>query len=82
MTVSCSRRILDFTVTIKGASFSRVDFRTFLKTTMAESSLKLGSRVSIIGKETLGLGTVRFVGETSFQTGIWVGIELEQAGMF
>jgi dynactin complex subunit len=46
---------------------------------MAES-LKVGSRVSIVGKETLGLGTIQFLGETAFQTGIWVGIALDKPG--
>ncbi|OZJ05690.1 hypothetical protein BZG36_01418 [Bifiguratus adelaidae] len=37
-------------------------------------SLMLGARVEVQGKR----GTVRYVGTTSFQTGKWVGIELDE----
>lgn len=37
------------------------------------SELKVDARVEVQGKS----GTVRFVGTTSFQTGKWVGIELD-----
>lgn len=39
----------------------------------APSELKVDARVEVQGKS----GTVRFVGTTSFQTGKWVGIELD-----
>lgn len=47
---------------------------------MSVSLLKVGTRVTINGKPQLGSGTVRFVGTTEFQTGIWVGVELDQPG--
>ena len=43
---------------------------------MATITIPVGSRVQVSGKETLGIGVVRFCGETSFKTGVWVGIEL------
>jgi hypothetical protein len=42
----------------------------------------VGYKVTIIGKPQLGEAIVRFVGTTQFQTGTWVGIELDNAGMF
>lgn len=38
------------------------------------SELKVGARAQVQGK----IGQIRFVGTTSFQTGKWVGIELEE----
>lgn len=39
-------------------------------------TLKEGMKVNVIGKPNFGIGTVKFVGETQFQAGTWVGIEL------
>ncbi|RUP51157.1 CAP Gly-rich domain-containing protein [Jimgerdemannia flammicorona] len=39
------------------------------------AELKIGSRVEVQGK----IGTIRFVGVTSFATGKWVGVELDDA---
>lgn len=44
------------------------------------SSLKVGAKVTIVGKASLGEGTIRYIGEPSFQPGTWIGIELDQAG--
>jgi len=43
------------------------------------SELKVGSKVNVIGKLQLGVATVKFVGTTQFQSGTWIGIELEVA---
>ncbi|KAI8366905.1 CAP Gly-rich domain-containing protein, partial [Blakeslea trispora] len=40
----------------------------------ATMDLKAGQRVLVQGKT----GVIRFVGTTSFQTGKWVGIELDE----
>ena len=40
-----------------------------------DSELKVGNRAQVQGK----LGTIRFAGATSFQTGKWIGIELDEA---
>ncbi|OAD70350.1 hypothetical protein PHYBLDRAFT_95687, partial [Phycomyces blakesleeanus NRRL 1555(-)] len=37
--------------------------------------LRVGTRVQVQGKA----GTVRFAGTTSFQTGKWIGIELDES---
>ena len=42
---------------------------------MPDSELKVGKRVQVQGK----IGTIRFAGTTSFQTGKWIGIELDEA---
>eukprot|EP01114_Cavostelium_apophysatum_P009608 TRINITY_DN2280_c0_g1_i2.p1 TRINITY_DN2280_c0_g1~~TRINITY_DN2280_c0_g1_i2.p1 ORF type:complete len:1351 (-),score=437.37 TRINITY_DN2280_c0_g1_i2:39-4091(-) len=48
---------------------------------MASSELKANvTKVSINGKPQLGIGIVRFVGTTQFQSGIWVGVELDNPG--
>ncbi|KAL0089155.1 CAP Gly-rich domain-containing protein [Phycomyces blakesleeanus] len=39
------------------------------------SELRVGTRVQVQGKA----GTVRFAGTTSFQTGKWIGIELDES---
>jgi len=39
----------------------------------ADPSIPIGSTVTAVGKK----GIVRFVGETEFSTGVWVGIELD-----
>ena len=43
--------------------------------------IKVGSEVTINGKPQLGVGIVKFVGNTQFQTGSWIGIELSVAGL-
>jgi hypothetical protein len=46
----------------------------------APVSVSVGDRVQVIthnGK----LGTVRFVGETQFASGVWVGVELDVPGL-
>jgi dynactin complex subunit len=43
------------------------------------ANIKLGQRVVIRGKaDDFGPGTVRFVGPTKINPGIWVGIELDK----
>ncbi|KAJ3333966.1 hypothetical protein HDU76_000098 [Blyttiomyces sp. JEL0837] len=42
-------------------------------------NIAIGSRVEITANGVLTPGTVRFCGTTSFATGKWVGIELDQA---
>ncbi|RUS21843.1 dynein associated protein-domain-containing protein [Endogone sp. FLAS-F59071] len=44
-------------------------------TTAAQPDLKVGSRVEYQGKA----GTIRYVGTTSFSTGKWIGVELDDA---
>jgi hypothetical protein len=47
--------------------------------TMTDKNIKLGQRVVIRGKvDDFGPGTVRFVGPTKINAGIWVGIELDK----
>jgi dynactin complex subunit len=48
---------------------------------MSSAAVKVGARVSIAGKPQLGPGTVRFVGNTEFQSGTWIGVELDQPGL-
>lgn len=43
-------------------------------TTNDSSELRIGMRVLVQGK----VGTIRYVGTTSFQTGKWIGIELDE----
>ena len=43
---------------------------------MSNTTLTLGQKVEL---NDLRTGTVRFVGNTAFQTGDWVGIELEES---
>jgi dynactin 1 len=38
------------------------------------SDLKSGTKIQVQGK----IGTIRYVGTTSFQTGKWIGIELDE----
>jgi dynactin complex subunit len=47
------------------------------------SELRVNCKVGITGKaSSLGVGIVRFIGETQFQPGnIWVGVELATPGM-
>ena len=43
------------------------------------STTKVGQRITIKGKEEeYGEGTVKFVGIVKFDTGKWVGIELDK----
>lgn len=44
------------------------------------SEIKVGSKVTVNGKPQLGAATVRFYGQTQFQEGLWVGLELNTAG--
>lgn len=39
-----------------------------------ENELRVGTRVHVQGK----IGTIRYAGTTSFQTGKWIGIELDE----
>ena len=39
-------------------------------------ALALGDAVMVLGRNERNEGTVRFVGETRFATGTWVGVEL------
>lgn len=43
--------------------------------TTPQPDLKVGSRVEYQGKA----GTIRYVGTTSFSTGKWIGVELDDA---
>ncbi len=47
---------------------------------MSDTSLKVGAKVTINGKPALGMGTIRFLGEPQFSTGLWVGVELDIPG--
>lgn len=42
---------------------------------MDSNALKVGDKVVVLGKRR---GTVRFVGETVFGPGPWVGVELDK----
>ncbi len=46
-----------------------------------DEDLPLGSKIVVPSLPNLGSGFIRFVGKTEFYTGIWVGVELENAGM-
>ena len=46
------------------------------RTSVIRDDLSVGSRV-IVNNELSG--TIRYVGSTSFQTGKWVGVELDEA---
>jgi dynactin 1 len=56
-------------------STSRNSFPSSVNHDSISSELKAGARAQVQGK----IGTIRFVGTTSFQTGKWVGIELDDA---
>ncbi|TGZ41043.1 hypothetical protein CRM22_011236 [Opisthorchis felineus] len=43
---------------------------------MTEFKLKVGTRVEVIGKDSIG--TVAFIGPTQFSTGKWVGVVLDE----
>jgi dynactin complex subunit len=45
---------------------------------MNSDALKIGDKVCLVGKP--GTAIVRYIGRTQFQSGIWVGIELDHAG--
>lgn len=47
-----------------------------------EKKVSVGQRVVIQGKLNLGPGTIRYVGLAKFQTGRWVGIELDTKCMY
>lgn len=44
------------------------------------SHLSVGLEVKIKNKEDMGSAIIRFIGETSFSPGCWVGLELHQGG--
>ncbi len=48
--------------------------------TVPPSHLSVGLEVKIKSKEDMGSATIRFIGETAFSTGYWVGLELHQGG--
>ncbi len=48
--------------------------------TTPPSHLSVGLEVKIRNKEEMGVGVIRFIGETSFAAGYWVGLELSQGG--
>ena len=48
-----------------------------MASTPAQVSLKVGSRVEVIGKGLIG--TVGYVGMTSFASGKWIGVALDDA---
>jgi hypothetical protein len=43
------------------------------------STPALGSSVTVNGKEALGTGVLRFIGNTKFRPGLWAGIEFATA---
>ena len=52
-----------------------------MESTTSNSSLKIGQRVNISKKNgSSALGYIRFVGETHFGEGLWVGVELDEPG--
>ena len=50
------------------------------RATDAEEAPILGDVVRTTGGRSNHVGTVRFVGRTSFAEGVWVGLELDYAG--
>lgn len=44
---------------------------------MSEGSLKVGQKVEVIGKDVRG--TIAYIGNTSFASGKWIGLILDEA---